>query len=836
MPQYDAGTSVGKYVLQADAAIKDIQRLIKGYQDLAKVAGFKPPPIPASGGAAAHINAAAIAQQKLALASNQAARAAQALATEQNKTAREAANTASAQDRAAKSALALAAAQTRAANASKGGTGPALPRTFAGFTPEGFNQAAGAFGLATLGPQVIGQTIQFGIESGKAALQLRETKNSLRAVAGDMATYNQTLAAAKQQQVLFGGTLQENIEGLSGLTITARSSGASLQSLIGLSQRLAVLDPAQGAAGARIALNEALSGDPTSLAKRYEIPRAALVKLRDTTLPVEERLKVIDSFLNKVGITAESVAGRIDQDALAFRNLNAEVEAASIGFGDRLASAFSGAATGLGRVIGLINGNPQAIAQLNAILGSGPTDVGQVQIERRVTGVTDAAEAARQARLAAATPDSFFGTFDSATFDAQQAALDQAKNQLVVLGASSDEMRDKVIALYAEFARTGSVNAFLTGVRNLAGEINHGSKATDDARSSFAALREEMQKSAQASIHDTAQKNAQQAITSLLAEKSRLVVDQFLALNPTIDASAAASLAAANGYDPQIRKLITLAVEARNATNALGALNGGGVTEGRAERDTPGERAQARTAGLQLVRDQALAQTQAERDRLNRTGTLAQKLKQAEQDVAKAATPRERFEAETKLIELRQQAAALADKAGKAGVSAAEKQLSLEERIRDAKIAQLKAALDVQKSSAQDTLDRLKEHQEAAKAQRVLNSPTARADLKEAAAARLQIITADQQLRRLDIDQKSATAGGAIIGGRIFQSRAGGVPSGPVPTGGPAVAPGAAQGAAGAGGLTVVFQVGSKEIAREIIPLIVADLRGGLRTAQSAGA
>ncbi len=282
----------------------------------------------------------ATAQQRTALTANQAAVAAQRLATEQNKTAREAANAAAAQDRAAKSALQLASAQDRAAKASKNnGLGPALPRTFAGVTSAGVNQLAGA-AFAGLGVSAV-------IGAGSEALALRETKNGLLAVSGSAETYAKTLRIAREQQELFGGTLRENIDGLTGLTITARQSGAQLESLVDLSQRLAVLDPSQGAAGARIALSEALSGDPTSLAKRYEIPRAALAKLRDESISAGDKLLILDAYLNKVGISSAAVAGRIDQDALAFRKAKAEIEEATIRLGEYITKVGAVPARGL---------------------------------------------------------------------------------------------------------------------------------------------------------------------------------------------------------------------------------------------------------------------------------------------------------------------------------------------------------------------------------------------------------------------------------------------------------------------------------------------------------
>ena len=54
--------------------------------------------------------------------------------------------------------------------------------------------------------------------------------------------------------------------------------------------------------------------------------------------------------------------------------------------GDALASSFAGAATGLSRLIGLINGNPQAIAELKAIL-SGKGGVDQAAIDQAAQDV-----------------------------------------------------------------------------------------------------------------------------------------------------------------------------------------------------------------------------------------------------------------------------------------------------------------------------------------------------------------------------------------------------------------------------------------------------------------
>lgn len=363
---FDAGAASGKYTLDISDAEKKANQLRKLFQGikadadaLGKSSGGGG--VPALDKQVAAAVKAALAQQKLALAqqktadvTNKASISAQRLATEQQKTAtaitntaradqqlaKDTANATAAQDRAAAAAIRRQQAEERAARG--GGGGGALPRTFAGFTQAGLGQLAGLAG-ANFGIQAL-------VNAGGSALSLRETQNSLQAITGNVQTYTRVLQIARQQQELFGGTLEENIQGLTGLTITSKQSGAQLEQLIDLSQRLAVLDPSQGAPGARIALSEALSGDPTSLAKRYEIPRAALAKLRDEGTSAAEKLLIIDQYLNRVGITSASVAGKIDQDALAFRRAKAEIEEATLKLGDysaRLAAIPARGITGL---------------------------------------------------------------------------------------------------------------------------------------------------------------------------------------------------------------------------------------------------------------------------------------------------------------------------------------------------------------------------------------------------------------------------------------------------------------------------------------------------------
>jgi hypothetical protein len=278
----------------------------------------------------------AVSAAKLAQAQAQAGAAAQRLAQAQARTAVDVARAEAAQNRASLAALRLQQAQERAARPT---------RTLADAL-GGVQRAAGGLGLA-IGAQ---QLAQFAQEASRAAMRLELTKNSLSALAGSQELYAEAMATARQQQRLFGGSLAENVEGIQGLITVSRSSGVELERLVDISQRLSVKDPAQGIAGARIALNEAMAGDPTSLVRRYEIPRAALAAIRDESISAGEKLAILDQYLADIGITSDVVAGSVPQATLAINDLNAATEnLVTTGgrLGTNFAAPFIAAASGL---------------------------------------------------------------------------------------------------------------------------------------------------------------------------------------------------------------------------------------------------------------------------------------------------------------------------------------------------------------------------------------------------------------------------------------------------------------------------------------------------------
>lgn len=239
-----------------------------------------------------------------------------------------------------------------------------VPKT--GSALQGLVAAAGPLAAAFSTQQLVA----YGQEAIALANRTRDATSALRALAGEPRLFAEALAVARQQQILFGGSLEENISGIQGLITVARSSGAELAQLVDLSQRLSVKDPAQGIGGARIALNEALAGDPTSLARRYEIPKAALAALRDESTTTQQKIAILDQYLNQIGITSATVAGSISQETQAFNALGAAAEQVQIKVGTMLSQGLTPAAQGATALMQAFTDGQQANATLTALIGT----------------------------------------------------------------------------------------------------------------------------------------------------------------------------------------------------------------------------------------------------------------------------------------------------------------------------------------------------------------------------------------------------------------------------------------------------------------------------------
>lgn len=344
----------------------------------------------------------------------------------------------------------------------------------------------GAYG-ALLALPVVATLISQGQAAAQAALQYDQASRTARLLAGDVARYSEVLAVARSNQDTFGGSLITNVQGLASLAAQARKSGIALADLNDLSQRLNLLSPEQGLEGASIALREALGGELTSLAERFELPRSELRKLADQSLSAADRAKILSQILEGQGLAAGSAADAASQTARAYNELSGALERAKIGFGTLIAQGFEPAARGAGRIVNALSGERAALdeARLSALSYAndalGPLAPLQLQIAEATTRATLAqqanAGATQQATDAAVAQTDALQKLNAAKIleDAQSAALAARQAELArvaqELASGQRTNADAAAILAQQFGITQEeAEKLIDGLRTLASQ------------------------------------------------------------------------------------------------------------------------------------------------------------------------------------------------------------------------------------------------------------------------------------------------------------------------------------------------------------------------------
>lgn len=203
---------------------------------------------------------------------------------------------------------------------------------------QSFQGLIGAYFAVTSAAQAFNAVISAGNE-------LEKTQVTFKALSGDIESYEKNLAAAKAQQARFGGSLNENIDALSGFANLAKRTGIDITQLANTARALAIIDPAQGFKGASIALKEFFSGDITSLARRFELPRDALrelANLAQTDAPAA--FQKLEATLAEFGISQQLLAGQAETTAVAYDKLGGAAADAFAQVGQLLAQGLKPAA------------------------------------------------------------------------------------------------------------------------------------------------------------------------------------------------------------------------------------------------------------------------------------------------------------------------------------------------------------------------------------------------------------------------------------------------------------------------------------------------------------
>jgi hypothetical protein len=179
--------------------------------------------------------------------------------------------------------------------------------------------------------------------------ELEKTLTTFRVLSGSQEQYAKNMDLARQQQSQFGGSLNDVVEGMSSFANLSARTGIEINKLTNVARALATVDPAQGFKGAGIALKEFFSGEITSLARRFEIPREALNGV-EKIADVGARFEALTAVLNTYGISQELVTAQANTTAVTYDKLAGSVADATAAIGGLLAKALLPVAKQIGDV------------------------------------------------------------------------------------------------------------------------------------------------------------------------------------------------------------------------------------------------------------------------------------------------------------------------------------------------------------------------------------------------------------------------------------------------------------------------------------------------------
>lgn len=565
-------------------------------------------------------------------------------------------------------------------------------------------QVAGLAGIA-VGTQ---QLIQQGIAAGRDALALDTTERSLRSIAGTQQAYNQTVALARENQRLFGGSLNDNLQNLTAFAVTTRRTGVDLAQLNDISKRLAILSPEQGASGAATALNELFSGNASSLQKRFEIPPEITDRLKAATGDTTKQLEILNEALNQSGITSEAVRGAVSGTAQAYNALGAAADKARTGIGGSLARLFE-------------NDAKTATFLLDAV-GDAFSERSKADDTARSVALVADSYTAYQQRVAAVNQQIPFyiqhvtalteeqykqARAQEAATRAQQAALAQQQANTTATGQqlsdSQIQTQDKQQLTFAQQRVADLANDVARGYITEAQASQQLAAATGVSRQEAEGLisvqigqiqaNEQMQRGLQYIIRDqqdaTQQTNELKNAQSLLVQISGQVRDGFIT-----GANGAAILAQylhittieAQGLIDKEIQLANVQRLVQNQQNVLSAQ--AKINQDRASGRT-GRGDSSDVSGINAAADaRAAAEAKAQRDQEYALGNAAQRARILQADLAKlraaGATQAQIIEKQTEIKLAQQQAAEEAKRATKSTTTRLNQQLGLNDKIGNA--------------------------------------------------------------------------------------------------------------------------------------------------------
>jgi hypothetical protein len=203
---------------------------------------------------------------------------------------------------------------------------------------------------------LVDMTAQAGAAGIEYNSTLQQTEAQLRALTGSAAGAQEVMALIKQEADQVPSVpLQDLARAATSLQPATKMANASLEELLDTAELLAASNPEEGISGASFALREAVSGDYTSLIERFNMPRAAINKLKEEGVPA---LEIVQRSMADLGITSDLLAEQSNTLSgrwVAFQGALLKVAGAATG------ESFEALNEALGEMLGRVQENGPAI-------------------------------------------------------------------------------------------------------------------------------------------------------------------------------------------------------------------------------------------------------------------------------------------------------------------------------------------------------------------------------------------------------------------------------------------------------------------------------------------
>lgn len=199
-------------------------------------------------------------------------------------------------------------------------------------TDQGVTQATGAL-----------KRLESGIESARsrasllmaafvtggiaAAQSVKSLEVRMVALSGSEEKAVEHMETLRQQAAAAGQPFLTLVEGATGLLPALRGTNADLGQTVMLAQRLAMMDPAQGVAGASFAIREFLNGEYISLTRRLELDRTRLREiLAEADGDAQKAIDGLSRYVDEIGISERQLMEMGKEGVYAFQVLGDEVK------------------------------------------------------------------------------------------------------------------------------------------------------------------------------------------------------------------------------------------------------------------------------------------------------------------------------------------------------------------------------------------------------------------------------------------------------------------------------------------------------------------------------